>query len=81
MPWWFPWIAVPAIVAAGVWFVILLRIGEREIYRPVLHERSEWGDIYAIVGPWGKVYGYDRWKPANERCAALNSARNGIPKS
>ena len=36
------------------------------------HEETEWGTMFAIVDPSGKVVGYDRKVPAEQRCAALN---------
>lgn len=43
-------------------------------FKVVEHEETEWGTMFAIVSPQGKIVGYDRWKPAQERCAALNKS-------
>lgn len=39
------------------------------------HEETEWGTMFAIVDPDGKIIGYDRRVPAEQRCAALNRGR------
>jgi hypothetical protein len=70
--WLLPWLAIPALLGGGVGFIALWRVSERDIYRVVPHEETEWGTLFAIVGPWGKIYGYDRFVPATQRCAALN---------
>jgi hypothetical protein len=71
---WLPWLVTPALLAGIVGFVILWRTSERSRFRLVPHEETEWGTIFAIVGPWGKVYGYDRYIPAMQRCEALNKS-------
>lgn len=45
------------------------------------HEETEWGTMFTIVDPSGKVVGYDRKKAAQERCAALNASLANTVKS
>lgn len=42
------------------------------MYTVVEHEMTQWGMIFAIVDPNGKIVGYDREVPAKQRCATLN---------
>jgi hypothetical protein len=67
---------IPVPFAALLVFVVwrVLRAVPRYAVRP--HEKTEWGQMFAIVDLDGRIVGLDRWKPANERCAALNSRGN-----
>jgi hypothetical protein len=56
-------------LAAAIKLAIIFRPRR---YSVRLRERSKWGDLFDVVGPNGETVGFDRWKPVNERCAALN---------
>jgi hypothetical protein len=63
---------IPAPVAALAVFVMWRVLRDVPRYRVEPHEETEWGQMFAIVDLDGEIVGLDRWKPAHERCAALN---------
>jgi hypothetical protein len=67
---------IPAPFAALAIFVAWRVLRDVPRYRVEPHEETEWGQMFAIVDLDGEIVGLDRWKPANERCAALNSRGN-----
>lgn len=85
------WAKLSAIAYVVTWAGLVFGFGgmmvmafwpEKKPYRVVEHEKTDWGVMFAIVSPKGEIVGLDRWKPARERCAALNrqpSSRNCLP--
>jgi hypothetical protein len=67
---------IPAPFAALAVFVMWRVLRDVPRYRVEPHEETEWGRMFAIVDLDGTIVGLDRGKPANERCAALNSQGN-----
>jgi hypothetical protein len=67
---------IPAPFAALAIFVAWRVLRDVPRYRVEPHEETEWGQMFAIVDLDGEIVGLDRWKPAHERCAALNSRGN-----
>jgi hypothetical protein len=89
VPEWLTWLCYAYVVFFAVWAAGWLIFGKadevlwfmprKKAYRLVEQEMTEWGVMFAIISPKGDIVGIDRWKPANERCAALN--RQPQPRS